>query len=316
MANQVFPMLVGCGRSGTTLIRNILDTHPDLAITHEAHFVGPLARERQRFESESGLLIEPFLDAIYDDPNFLRQGVDRELLKSSMLEDRPKDYADGVRTVFAAYAAAEEKPLYGDKTPGSVSHMKLLASLFPEARFIHIIRDGRAVALSYIERPEWGPENAAAAAHHWLTRVGRGRSAGKSLGPTRYLEVRYEGTVADPETVARDMCKFLELDYTEEMLSYQDSSARLIAGSKNPGAFINLAKPVTKGLRDWTAEMKDRDRLVFEAIAGPLLKDLGYQVDLLPPSIGTRLRVGASAVSWQSKRVSAVMRRQMRLKKG
>lgn len=316
MANKVFPMLVGCGRSGTTLIRNVLDTHPDLAITHEAHFVGPLARVRMRFETDSGLLIEPFLEAIYGDPNFVRQGVDREQLTVSMQSDRPLDYADAVRRVFSIYAAAHDKALYGDKTPGSVSHMKLLAKLFPEARFIHIIRDGRAVALSYMERPEWGPDTAAEAAHHWLSRVERGRAAGKNLGSGRYLEVRYEDMVSDPESATRKMCRFLELDYAVEMLNYQESSAQLIAASKNPGAFINLAKPVTKDLRDWTVEMNDTDQLVFEAIAGHLLKDLGYPVDSSSPSIGIRLRMGAAAASWQSKRVSAAISRKWRQRRG
>ncbi len=311
MANSVFPMLVGCGRSGTTLVRNVLNTHPDLAITHEAHFVGPLARERHRFESDSGLLTEPFLNAIYSDPNFVRQDVDRKQLAASMNRERPSDYADAVRRVFETYAAGQKKSLYGDKTPGSVSHMKLLGRLFPESRFIHIIRDGRAVALSYMERPEWGPNTAAEAAHHWVSRVRKGRQAADYLGPGRYLEVRYEEMVADPESVTRAMCVFLGLEYDEQMLSYEESSAQLIAASKTPGAFVNLAKPVTSGLRDWTIEMKDFDRSIFEGIAGRLLEDLGYPVDSAGPNMGTRLRMATATVSWHSKRLFAVLNRKL-----
>jgi Sulfotransferase family len=313
MANTVFPMLVGCGRSGTTLIRNVLDSHPDLAVTHEAHFVGPLARERRRFEAEGGLLVDPFLKALYKDENFVRQGVDRSMLAESLHQDRPPDYAEGVRRVFATYAAVQGKPLYGDKTPGSVSHMNVLAPLFPESRFIHIIRDGRAVALSYMERPEWGPRTAAECAHHWVSRVERGQKAARHLGTARYLEVRYEDMVADPESTTRTMCRFLDLEYKPEMLSYEDSSTKLIAASKNPGAFVNLARPITEGLRDWTTEMSAADRRVFEAIAGDLLERLGYAVDRSSPSISLRVRTGGAAVSWQTKRVTARIARKLRL---
>lgn len=311
MAERVFPMLVGCGRSGTTLIRNVLDAHPELALTHEAHFVGPMGAQRRKYETGEGVDIDAFLDDLYQDSNFVRQGVDREELRDSLVSDRPESYADAVRSVFAHYARNHGKKLYGDKTPGSVTQIKSLAALFPEARFIHIIRDGRAVALSYMERPEWGPSTAAEAAHHWRNRVLRGRHAGSEL-PGRYLEVKYEDMVSNPEEKTREMCDFLGIEYDDRMLSFHKQSEGFISSTKNPDAFRNLSQPIQGELRDWRAEIKSSDREIFEAIAGELLAELGYSVEGKPHGLSTKVRLATASIQWQNKRVSAWVSRKLR----
>lgn len=303
MTEPVFPQFVGCGRSGTTLLRNIFDSHSALAMTHESHFIGPMARSRARYETGTGFDVDAFVHDLYRDANFVRQGLGVETINAALESARPESYAAAVRAVFAAYAISGGKELYGDKTPGSVTQIELLAELFPEARFVHIIRDGRAVALSYLERPEWGPETMAEAAHHWKNRVQRGRTAGRAVGPNRYLEVRYEDIVTTPEEVTRQVCDFLGLEFEEAMLRYHENSAEFIATTKDPAAFKNLSKPITGGLRDWEDEISDKDLRLFEAIAGDLLTELGYPVSAGSPGISTRGRVVLAAVSWQWKRL-------------
>lgn len=303
MSDPVFPHFVGCGRSGTTLLRNIFDSHSALAMTHESHFIGPLAKLRSRYESEAGFDTDAFVGDLFSDANFVRQGLEVGDVRSALDKAQPETYAGAVRAVFAAYAAKDGKKLYGDKTPGSVTQIELLAELFPEAKFVHIIRDGRAVALSYLERPEWGPETMTEAAHHWKNRVRRGRTAGRVIGAERYMEVRYEDVVADPEAVARKVCDFLGLEYEEGMLRYHEKSKEFIASTKDPEAFKNLSRPITAGLRDWEDEISRDDQKLFEAVAGDLLEELGYPVSGAAPNIGTRARVMVAAASWQLKRL-------------
>lgn len=303
MSDPVFPQFVGCGRSGTTLLRNMFDAHSALAMTHESHFIGPLAKFRSRYESEAGFDNDAFVADLFSDANFVRQGLEVEDVRLALDKAGTRSYAGAVRAVFAAYAAKNGKKLYGDKTPGSVTQIEMLAELFPEAKFVHIIRDGRAVALSYLERPEWGPETMAEAANHWKNRVRRGRAAGRAIGAERYMEVRYEDVVADPEAVARRVCDFLGLEFEEGMLRYHERSKAFIESTKDPEAFKNLSKPITAGLRDWDEEISRDDRRLFEAVAGDLLEELGYPVSGAAPSIGTRARVLAAAVSWQLKRL-------------
>ncbi len=302
---QVFPIFVGSGRSGTTLFRNVFDSHSDLAMTHEAHFVAPLARRRKVYETPAGLDAEALVADLYDNPNFVRQGLDRTAVCSALDSSGAATYADAVRTVFALYAEEHGKSRYGDKTPGYVVQLELLGRLFPEARFVHIIRDGRDVAMAYLDRDEWGPSSLADAAHYWKSRVGRGRRAGKELGPARYREVRYEDMVDDPETVTRELCDFLGLEFESEMLDFHRRGSDFAAGTKHPEAFRNLSKPITKGMRDWRSQMARDDVALFEAIAGDLLADCGYEVTGTGRGFGLRARALWASTAWQAKRIGA-----------
>ena len=299
-----FALFVGSGRSGTTLYRNIFDSHHELAMTHEAHFVAPMLRNRRRYEG-TGFDRARFLDDLYADPNFRRQGLERSAVEAAMDESAPTTTADAIRTVFSAYAAKEGKRRYGDKTPGYVTGIGLLAEAFPESRFVHVIRDGRDVALGYLDRDEWGPDTLPDAAFYWASRVGRGRAAGAALGPARYVESRYEDLVADPEAEVRRLCRFLDLDYGDEMLRYHERGAAFIASTKDPQAFGGLARPVTRGMRDWRTEMQPDDVLRFEAIAGGLLADLGYELTGVPTPTSVKVEVARARLGWERQRIAS-----------
>jgi ribosomal protein S18 acetylase RimI-like enzyme len=308
VTTAVLPLFVGCGRSGTTLLRAIFDSHSDLAIAHEAHFIAPAARRSRRYEESGGFAASRFVDDLYRDPNFRRQGLERRAVTEALDAAAPRSAADAVRTVLATYSAREGKRLYGDKTPGYVTNLALLARFLPEARFVHIVRDGRDVALSYLERPEWGPRTVSEAAFHWKNRVGRGRRDGAAIGSARYLEIMYENLVSEPEETTHRVCAFLNLDFQPSMLDYHVRGHQFAQSSHTPGAFANLARPVTGGLRDWRVEMTRADQELFEAITGHLLGDLGYEI---VGTGGSRARIQAALafVSWQKERALAAVRR-------
>jgi len=160
-------------------------------------------------------------------------------------------------------------PRYADKTPHYVSHLSLLAARFPEARFVHVVRDGRDVALSLLEVP-WGPDTIKEAALHWRRRVLEGRAAG--LPGNRYREVRYEALVADPERELRALTAWLELDYDASMLAYPDRALTV----PHPEHHRRLGLAPTPGLRDWRRDIDSDDAARFEAVAGDALAELGY----------------------------------------
>lgn len=303
--SKVFPIFVGSGRSGTTLFGLIFDSHPDLAMAHEAHFVAALARRRRTFTSGGRFDKEQFVTALYGNPNFRRLEVPRSAVEEALVAGSIESYADAVRTVFAVFAGQQGKSRYGDKTPGYVNHIATLAALFPEARFLHIIRDGRDVALAYLDRDEWGPQTIDEAALYWRSRVGRGRRAGKKLGSQRYMEVRYETLLDEFEPTVRSICSFLDLEFEPAMLTYYERGEAFAAKTKDPQAFGALALPPTKGLRNWRDQMRPDDVVRFEAIAGGLLSDLGYEVNNSPPGSRERARVAVGWAKWQFKRVSA-----------
>ncbi len=301
----MFPIFVGSGRSGTTLFRNVFDSHPELAVMHEGHFIGAMARLRRRYEGRHGFDREMFLQDLFRNENFRRQGLDRDTVEGAIAAEAPQTLPDAIRSVMRCYATVEGKAWYGDKTPGYVTQIGELAGMFPEAKFVHIIRDGRDVANSYLERDEWGPASMAEAAFYWRSRVGRGRAAGAALGPSRYTEVRYEDMVDDPEGTTRRLCDFLGLAYQPQMLEYHLRGREFAASTKHPEAFSGLDKPVTKGMRDWRSEMAPDNVALFETIAGDLLQDLDYDVTGTGGGPELRMRALKAEATWHAKRAGA-----------
>jgi len=299
----VFPIFLGSGRSGTTLLRTIFDAHSRLAMANEPQFMGTVARQRRRLEA-NGFDGDEFLKVVFGNPNYRKMGLDPSAVESSVADADPESVADGVRAVFEVFAASEGKQGYGDKTPGYVVQIPELGDMFPEARFVHLIRDGRNVALSYIERP-WGPSTVGEAAMYWRSRVSRGREAGKALGSGRYLEVSYEDLVNDPETVVRRICEFLSLEFEPAMLQYQEAAERFIASSHQPEAFTALVRPPTSGLRDWSTAMDPADIALFEMIAGDLLSDLEYERTADVHPLDVRMRARWEEAKWSTRRVRA-----------
>ena len=295
---SVFPFFVGCGRSGTTLLRAIFDSHSDLAVVHESTFVPELARRRRRYERIDGFATELLVDDVWQvgsrrarstapAPDWLG-GLRREELREALHRASPGDYAEAVRVIFATYAGHHAKARYADKTPLYVIHIPLLAALFPESRFVHIVRDGRDVALSVLEMP-WGPSTLDDAALWWKESVTSGREAGARLGVERYREIRYEELIEDPEARVRELSAFVELPFQDRMLRYFERADRIVGETRFPDRHSRLFLPPTRRLRDWRSQMPPRDQQAFGVMAGGLLAELGYETGSRPRSAGERL---------------------------
>jgi Sulfotransferase family len=300
---EPFLFFVGCGRSGTTLFRAIFDSHPSFSIPGESHFIVHLLPKRHRYETPAGFQLEAFLTDLVSHPRFQLWGLADEQVETALAEDPPSTLAEAIRTVFGAYARAQGKDRYGDKTPGYVSHLLNLARLFPEARFAHIIRDGRDVALSYLD-VSFGPETVEAAALHWRRMVERGRRAGARLGSHRYVEVRYEDLLSDPEGTVRFLCRFIGLDFHPSMFRYTERSAEVAKGSAFPEAHTRLGLPPTKGLRDWRTQMTVEDLIAFELLTGDLLAELGYESVGERPTVRARARTTARRLRIEARRLA------------
>jgi Sulfotransferase family len=270
MGLNPYLFIVGCPRSGTTLLRRMVGAHPRIAITRETHWIPQLA-DRPPAELPA---------ALAEHPKFATLGIE-----PTELEALPRDsYAAFVGAVFDRYGAAEGKPLVGDKTPGYVRAIPLLHRHFPDARFVHLIRDGRDVALSALgwERraqqlrrsfPTWADAPFETAALWWRWHVLQGRRDGRVLGPERYHELPYETLVADPEAACRALCAFLGVGFEGAMLRFHEGRTRHEQGLSAKRAWL----PPTPGLREWRSQMTANQVQQFEAAAGDALEALGYE---------------------------------------
>jgi hypothetical protein len=265
------PFIVGCGRSGTTILRLMLNAHPDLAVPPESHFLRRVAEQPER-TTPAGLL-----ESALSSERFADWGIDPDEVRAQAVQHPPSSLAEATDLLFSSYAQAHGKARWGDKTPPYVMCMDGLAKILPDARFVHIIRDGRDVALSY-SSVSFGPrDDPVAQAEFWSRRVEAGRRSGERLGSRRYLEVRYEHLVSDPETVLKQICRSIDLPFDASMLGYQTTVEEALPSSKK--AFhTNADKPIARDLRDWRTAMSSEDRAAFDAVAGDLLRRLGYEV--------------------------------------
>jgi Sulfotransferase family len=277
-----YVFFVGCPRSGTTLLLRIGDAHPELAIVGELHWV-PRLWERRVGITPEGIATRELVDTVLADRRFRKLDLDAEVVAKVLKDGRQKHFARFVTEVFDLHGQAKGKPFVGEKTPGYVRLLPTLHSLWPQARVVHLIRDGRDLALSLQDRtrseraawrlPTWEEDPVTTAALYWEWNVRLGREAGALLGPDRYHESRYERLVADPELECRELCGFLGLAYDPAMLRFHEGRAQSKAELSAKKAWL----PVTPGLRRWKEQMAPADVARFEAAAGDLLEELGYE---------------------------------------
>jgi Sulfotransferase family len=274
----------------------MLDRNSEVAVPDESYFVPQLAgRQRRRID----------VAAFVDDLRRLHTLRDWDVpVEEVQLRLRPRmPLADAIAAVYETYAARSGKPRWGDKTPMYMQHLRMLERLFPDARYVHLIRDGRDAALSFLQMPEgivtrtWAhPTDAAGFASQWRTEVSAARRLGRRVGPSRYLEVRYERLVAAPEEELRRICEFAGIGFEPGMVDY---TGRVDVSAKPHQQ--SLSRPPTPGLRDWSSQMAPAGVAAFEAVAGDLLRDLGYETAGRTTLAGSsrRLAYATRAAAWR-----------------
>ena len=286
-ATTPFVFFVGTNGSGTTLHRAIFDSHPDLAIPGEARFVAKLASHRDRYET-AGFDADRFLRDLGKQDRFGNWGLDLADVALAIEDPEVKDFSEAIRRLYRLFAHQQGKTRYGDKTQANIHNLELLAELFPEARFVHAVRDGRDVALAHTDGTKI--EQVAVS---WKRRVSAGREAGAMLGPERYIESRFEELIDDPETAIRRLCEFTALPFDARMLKYYERAGDIVATTAVPDRHKDIFLPPTKGLKDWRRDLSDDQVARFEALAGDLLGDLGY------PRKFDRVPLAARIAAWR-----------------
>jgi hypothetical protein len=263
-------IILGVSRSGTTLLREMLDHSSELAIPTESYFI-PQLWDRHG--------AHPDADAILDDLGRIARVREWGVTPDEIRERLPEEpsFRDVILRVYRSYADRHGKSRFGDKTPAYMQHLELVDSVFPGAQYVHIVRDGRDAALSFLDmrrRPRFNwarPRGLGDFACQWDREVRAAREFGASSARERYRELHYEDLVADPERRLRDVCAFLGMSFEPAMLEYHRE-----IGPATLQDHPRLSEPPRPGTRDWREELEPEDTERFEAIAGPLLEELDY----------------------------------------
>jgi hypothetical protein len=290
-------LILGVRRSGTTLLRVMLDRHSQLAVPDESYFIPQLAdRHVRRVDAAA------FVDDLRRIDTLAEWEVPLDEVRARLHDGMPIGVAVG--TVYAVYAEQRGKPRWGDKTPMYMQNLRLLERLFPDALFVHLIRDGRNAATSFLSMPRgivtenWmHPRDPAGFACQWQTEVKAARRLGRRVGRDRYLEVRYEELVEDVEDVLQSICRFARLPYEAGMADYAGTVD--VSGKPHQSS---LTRPPTAGLRDWHMQMSPEQVGAFDRVAGDLLGELGYETHEAPDALGRlrRTSYGVRAAAWRA----------------
>jgi hypothetical protein len=283
------PFVVGMNRSGTTLLRMMLDSHPELTIPPETHFVPEVIKTFKRTDRTTPADVLGAMKSAREWGDF--DFTDIEML--GLLQDRGRklNAGEALRAFYEAYAAREGKSRWGEKTPNYVGKMQQIQRALPEARFVHVIRDGRDVALSVLDRTV-RDLTAADVAKRWKRKIQKARDAAPKL--RNYTEVRYEDLILDTEPSLRRICEFIELEWDDAVLDYHERSESRLEEMKRAlpadghSAELDVERrmathamttkpPDADRVSRWKRQMTDDDRRAFEEIAGPMLADLGYE---------------------------------------
>lgn len=285
------PVVVGSPRSGTTLLRFMLDSHPELAIPPETGFL-PLG---SRLRGRGDRLRERFFQAVTSFPRTAPAWSDFEIpteaFWQALLQITPFTVTAGFRTFYRLYAARFGKPRWGDKTPLYCLAIDSIREVLPEARFVHLIRDGRDAALSL--RHLWfspGSEIETQAAY-WRRCITAARGAG--LGRPDYVELRYEDLILRPRETLERICPLLDLRYDEAMTQYPHRTRERLREHKGRSApdgkllvtqqdrlrqqGMTMHPPDPRRIGVWKTQMNAHERERFHRVAGGLLRELGYE---------------------------------------
>jgi hypothetical protein len=275
--------IVGCARSGTTLVRRIVEAHPEIAITPEMHWISHYVNF---FKNQNRLVTPEVVCELAGHKRFAQFEIPREQFEGLLGSGEALPYPTFLNRVFGLYGEIKNKPLVGNKTSGYVRRVHTLHALWPAAKFVHIIRDGRDVCLSVLnwnkgERTagryaSWEEDPVSTTALWWERKVRKAREDGAALGPDLYHEMHYEDLVEDPERECNRLCEFLGVPYEEAMIRFAEGKTRtdLPNARKTPKkAWL----PITSGMRNWRTEMPVKDVERFEAAAGNLLEELAYE---------------------------------------
>ncbi len=275
--------IVGCARSGTTLLRLMLDSHPKIAIPAESHFIIDMIRNsifKNKYLGKNNF--NNFIKDLLFHQYYTQWPESHKLQTREFQQYRGTNITNIFKVIFQKYASKNNKEIWGDKTPKYVNFIILLSELFPKAKFIHLVRDGRDVALSFsVRKRSWGPRNIWQSAHYWRIQTTLGiisRYWFNSNGLTdRYYEIKYESLINNTKVTLKGICDFIGTEFDECMLDYYKFTKQKITHVIQPIHGRLMEKPDKTRIGRWKKHMTEKEVNQFERIAGNLLHYFGYE---------------------------------------
>jgi hypothetical protein len=299
MSDHIVPVFIGgCGRSGTTFLGSLLSSHIRCVATPESPFKIDLLRycsletTKNYLSNES---IKSFLSKnfYFNTWNISFDNCDIHHNLNQENRDQTscnKIMIELVKNYVRKFHCEKNFQYWIDHTPNNIMYAVSLLEQFPNAKFIHIVRDGRAVAASVIPL-DWGPNTVSKATRWWLTSLSYGLSLEKKIAPEKILRVSYESLVLNTAKTMDKIADFLNLSFSDQYL--QEKPSLLVTSyTRNQHSLVNQ-KPNADRVYSWKYELSSREIELFEYYTGDILCYLGYEMmyglKALPPTFSEKL---------------------------
>ena len=262
------PIIIGgCPRSGTTLTQVILNAHPNIACGPESSL---LMGRVQKVE--------------------LLKNYELSAAELAQLYRSAADHANLIELFFTRYAVRQGKRRWAEKTPANVRHLAYIFRCFPNAKFVHVVRDGRDVICSLRRHPKYRlvagqlmPTKIQRPLQVCVRRWLRDTAAGLAWrGHPNYLELRYEDLVKNTEPTLRRLCEFIEEPWDSGLTEYYRQQGQLknlhhLSGRANVRQQISI-----KAVERWRDELTEAELRMFNRLAAHQMAEFGYQNQFVP----------------------------------
>ncbi|MFI7698367.1 sulfotransferase family protein [Nonomuraea sp. NPDC049480] len=301
--------VIGCPRSGTTMLQLMLHSHPRMAVPPETRFLVPAYYRRRtwgdlRITSRRRALAQwiatdrstKFRELKIDKEEFVRQAV-----------AGPGSLGSVIGTAFRMYADRFDKARWGDKRPSYVKQVDMLLRLFPDAQFIHLIRDGRDCVSSLKEMP-WYTLDSFHAVSTWAEAIDAGGKLKRTLPEDTYYELRYEDLTDDPATELKKLCHFLEEDFAPSMISPREAASVAVPQHKVWHSNTH-GEVIRTRVGSWAKRLDDWEIALCEHMLGDRLESMGYELTGAPKPAKEHI---TACQKTMAKRRASRMRKHMR----
>ncbi len=267
--------IMGTQRSGTTLLRLILNAHSKIAIPEEARFLTPLLKKRYLKKAISGDSLKKLIGYLSSNEQFKLWNYDSRTFLEHLSAKDEISLHELIDSMFSSYCANEGKAIWGDKSLFFAT-IDILTALFPDARFIHIVRDGRDVYDSWRKMdPTKG--NASVIALDWSYKLHKIESSLKKLPPGHQLTIRYEDLIGDPERTIKAVCSLVGVEYESGMLDFYKTSHYYI-GDHHSNLIFNAINDTNRA--KWRKNLSPGEIKAFALLARHYLKKYNYNYEI------------------------------------
>ncbi len=278
---QIF--IVGTQRSGTTLLRLILNAHSRIAIAREAGFLVPLLKKKYVTTGFTGAFLKAFYNNYLSSKSDIQSSYAYYTEFFTQLDPEERiSLRELVTGLFSTYCRGEGKSIWGNKTPSFLRKIDILYRLFPDALFIHIVRDGRDVFDSWRKKAEMHKNDVSVMALDWSLKLLMIERYFKGIRAENKITVRYEDLLEKPEQTVRDICSMIGVEYEPDMFNFYKNSYNYTISRHSKLIF----SPLNSDNRwKWKKNLSRREIRIFNLLAGHHLRKYNYEISSDAPDL-------------------------------